>query len=80
MTSYSLYVFVIIVGCVVATFIGYSLHYISTNGFADDDCEPEMSENQRQYMRDVRWRNVLDLQEACRVQGPGRPRDGAMRQ
>ncbi|KAJ5947452.1 hypothetical protein N7466_000467 [Penicillium verhagenii] len=82
MPSYSLYVFLIIVGCVVVTFIGYSVHYISTNGFSDDKYEPEMSDDQRRYLREVRFRNFLALEEACRAQGPPvRPRDrlGAVR-
>ncbi|KAJ5647386.1 hypothetical protein N7490_003758 [Penicillium lividum] len=69
MTSYSLYVFAIIVGCAVATLVAYSFHYIATNGFSDEDSQLEMSVEQRQYMRDVRYRNVLNLQEACRPKG-----------
>ncbi|KAJ5381617.1 uncharacterized protein N7496_004045 [Penicillium cataractarum] len=60
---YSAYVFYIILGCVVAVFIGYSLDYIATNGFRDYETTQDMSMEQKQYMREVRDRNTMRLLE-----------------
>lgn len=60
---YSVYVLAIIVGCVVATFIAYSIDYMATNGFRDNPRERDMSIEQKEYMRNLRYRNVLSLQE-----------------
>lgn len=60
---YSVYVLAIIVGCLVATFIAYSIDYMATNGFRDDQREREMPIEQKEYMRNLRYRNILSLQE-----------------
>jgi uncharacterized membrane protein (DUF106 family) len=60
---YSLYVLCIIIGCVVAVFIGYSLDYIATNGFRDFETTQEMLVEQKRYMREVRDRNTMRLLE-----------------
>lgn len=74
-SQYSLYVLCIIIGCVVATFVGYSMHYLATNGFEDDQTEREMSQEQRDYMRNVRYRNFLALEQQSRSKGyAGGPR------
>ncbi|RHZ68350.1 hypothetical protein CDV55_107145 [Aspergillus turcosus] len=51
-------ILLVIVGCVVSVLIGYSVHFISTNGFRDDETEMEMGYEQKQYMRDLRLKNM----------------------
>jgi hypothetical protein len=60
---YSVYVLAIIVGCLVVTFVCYSIDYIGTNGFRDNPREREMSTEQKEYMRNLRYRNILSLLE-----------------
>lgn len=60
---YSAYVLLIIVGCVVAVFIGYSPDNIATNGFQDAPTTREISMEQKRYMRGVRDRNTMRLLE-----------------
>lgn len=51
-------ILIVIVGCVVSVLIGYSIHYISTNGFRDDETEREMGYEQKEYMRRLRLKNM----------------------
>ncbi|KAF7171071.1 hypothetical protein CNMCM6106_005551 [Aspergillus hiratsukae] len=51
-------ILIVIVGCVVSVLIGYSIHYISTNGFRDDETEREMGYEQKEYMRGLRLKNM----------------------
>ncbi|RHZ43042.1 uncharacterized protein CDV56_100152 [Aspergillus thermomutatus] len=51
-------ILIVIVGCVVSVLIGYSIHFIATNGFHDDETEKEMSYDQKEYMRDLRLKNM----------------------
>lgn len=51
-------ILLVLVGCVVAVLIGYSIHFISTNGFHDDEEEREMSHEQKQYMRGLRLKHI----------------------
>ena len=55
--SYNLIIFLVILGCVIAAVIGFSIHYVSTNGFYRKEDHKEMSDEQRQYMRMVRMEN-----------------------
>lgn len=68
MTNYSLYVLGIIVGCVGGLFITYSINYLATNGLQDTPQEPEMQLEQRQYMRDLRYQNILSQQQQLRYE------------
>ena len=63
---YSLYVLCIIVGCLVALFICYAIHHTATNGFEDDACVQEISPDQAQYMRNLRYRYRLELLKSVR--------------
>jgi hypothetical protein len=51
-------ILLVIIGCVVSVLIGYSIHHISSNGFRDDETEREMGFEQKQYMRDLRLKNM----------------------
>lgn len=59
--QYSLYVFVIILGCVISVVVGYAIHSMATNGFADHNDYHDIGEDQRAYMREVRERNFAAL-------------------
>lgn len=59
--QYSLYVFVIILGCVISVVVGYAIHSMATNGFADQEDYRDIGEDQRAYMREVRERNFNAL-------------------
>lgn len=63
---YSVYVLAIMVGCIVCVFVGYSLDYIASGGFVDANRVKEMSQEQKQYMRDVRYRNIMKLEQESR--------------
>lgn len=65
-------ILIVIVGCVVCVLIGYSIHYIFTNGFQDDPREKEMTYAQKEYMRDLRLKNMEAL---ARQAGVTIPRD-----
>ena len=56
---FSLYVFVIIVGCVAISLIGFGL-YTMYHGM-DEDAFHDVSVEQRKYMREVRTRNQNSL-------------------
>jgi hypothetical protein len=51
-------ILLVIVGCVFLTLMGYSIHYLATNGFHGEDQEPEMGQEQRQYMRALRMKQL----------------------
>lgn len=68
MSDYSVWVLVIIIGCVVALFIAYSIAYLASNGFQDTPQEPEMQMEQKEYMRNLRYQNILRLQEYLRYE------------
>lgn len=61
------FIVLIIVGCVVSVLIGYSIHSLATGGFKNDPSEREMSDDQRQYMRTLRIRNLAWLAREARV-------------
>lgn len=56
-------IFLVILACVVACFIGYAIHYVSTNGFHSRDREAalECSNDQQAYMQQLRDRNLREL-------------------
>jgi hypothetical protein len=57
--QYSLYVFCIILGCVVSVLIAYAI-WIAAHGI--EDIEPrEFASEQKEYMRRVRMRNINTL-------------------
>ncbi|GIJ83044.1 hypothetical protein Asppvi_001561 [Aspergillus pseudoviridinutans] len=60
-------ILLVIVGCVVSVLIGYSIHYISTNGFRDDQTEKDMTYEQKEYMRNLRLKNMEMLAGQARV-------------
>lgn len=64
--QYSLYVFCIILGCVISVVIGYAIHSMATNGFSDEEDYKDISEDQRAYMREVRERNLAALEYESR--------------
>ncbi|KAF7179592.1 hypothetical protein CNMCM7691_008640 [Aspergillus felis] len=47
-------ILIVIISCVVSVLIGYSIHYIATNGFRDDQTEKDMTYEQKEYMRCLR--------------------------
>ncbi|RDW81417.1 uncharacterized protein DSM5745_04974 [Aspergillus mulundensis] len=51
-------ILIVIVGCVVFILLGYSIHYLATNGFQGDNVVKEMSVEQRQYMREFRLKQM----------------------
>lgn len=55
--SYGVIIFLVILGCVVAVVIGYSVHYVSTNGFYRGQDKRELSDDQRNYTKLVRVQN-----------------------
>lgn len=64
--QYSLYVFCIILGCIVSVFIAYAI-WIAAHGIEDTE-PPSFSQEQKEYMRKVRLRNINTL-----VLNVGRP-------
>ncbi|PWY80593.1 hypothetical protein BO70DRAFT_362546 [Aspergillus heteromorphus CBS 117.55] len=48
----------VILGCVVFTLIGYSIHFLATNGFRDDERSHEIPHEQAVYMRQLRLRDL----------------------
>ncbi|GAQ07438.1 hypothetical protein ALT_4759 [Aspergillus lentulus] len=63
-------ILIVIVGCVVSVLIGYSIHYISTGGFRDDQTEKDMTYEQKEYMRGLRLKNMEMLAGQARVKVP----------
>ncbi|KAL4908699.1 hypothetical protein BDW74DRAFT_173931 [Aspergillus multicolor] len=51
-------ILIVIVGCIVAVLLGYSIHYLATNGFQGENVVKEMSHEQRQYMREFRLKQI----------------------
>ncbi|KAL3430307.1 hypothetical protein BDV09DRAFT_178857 [Aspergillus tetrazonus] len=51
-------ILIVIVGCVVCVLLGYSIHYLATNGFQGENEPKEMSHEQRQYMREFRLKQM----------------------
>ncbi|KAF7177299.1 hypothetical protein CNMCM7691_005189 [Aspergillus felis] len=66
-------ILIVIVGCVVSVLIGYSIHYIATNGFRDDQTEKDMTYEQKEYMRSLRLKNMEMLAGQARVKLPRGP-------
>ncbi|PKX97978.1 uncharacterized protein P174DRAFT_436381 [Aspergillus novofumigatus IBT 16806] len=66
-------ILIVIVGCVVSVLIGYSIHYVFTNGFRDDQTEKDMTYEQKEYMRGVRLKNMEMLAGQARVKVPRDP-------
>lgn len=64
--SYELIIFLVILGCVVAVLIAYSLHYVFTNGFYNEEDSKEMPEDQRRYMHAIRIENRKRLAHEAR--------------
>ncbi|KAL4984719.1 hypothetical protein BDW68DRAFT_166572 [Aspergillus falconensis] len=51
-------ILIVIVGCVVCVLLGYSIHYLATNGFQGESQPREMSHEQRKYMREFRLKQI----------------------
>ncbi|KAL4770453.1 hypothetical protein BDW60DRAFT_192613 [Aspergillus nidulans var. acristatus] len=51
-------ILIVIVGCVGCILLGYSIHYLATNGFHGENEPKEMSHEQRQYMRELRLKQM----------------------
>lgn len=64
--SYEAIVVIVLIGCIAAVLIGYSIHSLSTNGFQDDEQKVEIPYEQRKYMREYRLRNVQWLAREAR--------------
>ncbi|KAB8254782.1 hypothetical protein BDV32DRAFT_10346 [Aspergillus pseudonomiae] len=64
--SYEAIVVIVLLGCVAAVLIGYSIHSLSTNGFQDDEPKLDISYEQRKYMREHRLRNLHWLAREAR--------------
>ncbi|KAJ5131169.1 uncharacterized protein N7515_007208 [Penicillium bovifimosum] len=58
--KYPLYVFVIIIGCIFGCLIGFSV-YAMFHGLDDSEQFKDVSNEQRQYMRETRYRNLNRL-------------------
>lgn len=58
--KYPLYVFLIILGCIVGTLIGFSI-YIMYHGIDDSGDAKDVSYEQKKYMRETRQRNLNRL-------------------
>jgi hypothetical protein len=58
--KYPLYVFLIIVGCICSCLIGFSI-YAMFHGLDDSEQFKDVSNEQRQYMRETRHRNLNRL-------------------
>ncbi|KAJ5082348.1 hypothetical protein N7532_011391 [Penicillium argentinense] len=63
-SRFSLYVFVIIVGCVAVVLIGFGI-WTMYHGL-DDENNHDIPFEQRKYMREVRQRNINGLAVAAR--------------
>jgi hypothetical protein len=66
-------VLLVIIGCIAAVLIGYSVHSLFTNGFHADEKVKDMSYEQKQYMRELRLTNLNWLAREAR--GARRERD-----
>ncbi|KAL4922472.1 hypothetical protein BDW62DRAFT_197143 [Aspergillus aurantiobrunneus] len=51
-------ILLVIVGCVVSVLVGYSIHFLATNGFHGEGETKEISDEQRKYMREVRLKQL----------------------
>jgi hypothetical protein len=51
-------ILIVIVGCIVSVLLGYSFHSLATNGFQGQGEPVEMSSDQRQYMRELRMKQL----------------------
>lgn len=58
--KYPLYVFLIILGCIVGSLIGFSI-YIMYHGLDDSAHMKDVPYEQRKYMRETRQRNLNSL-------------------
>lgn len=67
--AYGLIIFLVILGCIVAALIAYSIHHVFTNGFYREEAK-EMSEDQRHYMQRLRLENRRRLAYEARRRGP----------
>ncbi|GAQ33956.1 hypothetical protein AKAW_01727 [Aspergillus niger] len=51
-------IFFVILGCVVVSVFGYSIHYLATNGFYGEERNLDFPPEQRIYMRQLRLRDL----------------------
>ncbi|GJP94940.1 guanylate kinase [Aspergillus niger] len=51
-------IFFVILGCVVVSVFGYSIHYLMTNGFYGEERNLDFPPEQRIYMRQLRLRDL----------------------
>ncbi|BCR95845.1 uncharacterized protein AKAW2_20785S [Aspergillus luchuensis] len=51
-------IFFVILGCVVVSVFGYSIHYLATNGFYGEERDLDFPPEQRIYMRQLRLRDL----------------------
>ncbi|KAL2870297.1 uncharacterized protein BJX67DRAFT_345140 [Aspergillus lucknowensis] len=73
--SKEIQILLVIVGCLVSVLIGYSLHYVATNGFHGEGQPKEMTHEQRQYMRELRMKHYHWMARDARdFRGDGRYR------
>lgn len=70
------FIVLIILGCVVSVLIGYSIHSLATGNFKNDPQEREMSDEQRQYMRQLRLRSLAWMAREARVKYDDRSASG----
>ncbi|KAE8359544.1 hypothetical protein BDV27DRAFT_149493 [Aspergillus caelatus] len=64
--SYEAIVVIVLIGCIAAVLIGYSVHSLATNGFQDDEQKLEIPYEQKKYMREHRLRNIHWLAREAR--------------
>ncbi|PYH99087.1 hypothetical protein BO71DRAFT_479802 [Aspergillus ellipticus CBS 707.79] len=58
MISRSAIIVFVILGCIVFTLIGYSIHSLATNGFRNTERRQEIPHEQAVYMRQLRLRDL----------------------
>ncbi|KAL5342774.1 hypothetical protein BJX70DRAFT_355723 [Aspergillus crustosus] len=65
-------ILIVIVGCIVTVLLGYSIHSLATNGFQGLGEPAEMGSEQKQYMRELRLKQMAWMaREAGHGQGHG---------
>jgi hypothetical protein len=71
MVSKEVIILLVIIGCVVSVLLGYAIHYLSTNGFNGHNQTKDMAQEQRQYMRGVRMRQLGWMMRDLKYGGGG---------
>ncbi|KAL4962165.1 uncharacterized protein BDV14DRAFT_210746 [Aspergillus stella-maris] len=68
-------ILIVIVGCIVATLLGYAIHSLATNNFAGINEPKEFSDEQRRYMREYRLKQLAWMARDAKEMRYNRPSD-----